>query len=178
MNWKSIRWAKHLIISNSAFAILPALLNENVKEVVAPVTTVTPVTTSTPVETVKESVVEETSEDLDPYGAAGKKPSAVERTVVKTKVTPSSKSTSFASKDEEGNKLPTDVKKPHIAIPKNAAGMQQYRSDAVSPVERLFKSMMESKSQRSKAAGLNSGGKVKSASARADGCAIRGKTRA
>jgi hypothetical protein len=131
-----------------------------------------------PDEKIKESVVEETSEDLDPYGAAGKKPSAVERTVVKTKVTPSSKSTSFASKDEEGNKLPTDVKKPHIAIPKNAAGMQQYRSDAVSPVERLFKSMMESKSQRSKAAGLNSGGKVKSASARADGCAIRGKTRA
>jgi hypothetical protein len=131
-----------------------------------------------PDEKIKESVVEETSEDLDPYGAAGKKPAAVEKTVIKTKVTPSSKSTSFASKDEEGNKLPTDVKKPHIAIPKNAAGMQQYRSDAVSPVERLFKSMMESKSQRSKAAGLNSGGKVKSASARADGCAIRGKTRA
>lgn len=36
MNWKSIRWAKHLIISNSAFAILPALLNEKVKEVIAP----------------------------------------------------------------------------------------------------------------------------------------------
>ena len=36
MNWKSILYAKHLIISNSAFAILPALLNENVKEVIAP----------------------------------------------------------------------------------------------------------------------------------------------
>lgn len=35
-NWKSILFAKHLIISNSAFAILPALLNENVKEVIAP----------------------------------------------------------------------------------------------------------------------------------------------
>ena len=35
-NWQSIRYAKHLIISNSAFAILPALLNENVKEVIAP----------------------------------------------------------------------------------------------------------------------------------------------
>lgn len=35
-NWRSIRYAKHLIISNSAFAILPALLNENVKEVIAP----------------------------------------------------------------------------------------------------------------------------------------------
>lgn len=36
INWKAIRYAKHLIISNSAFAILPALLNENVKEVIAP----------------------------------------------------------------------------------------------------------------------------------------------
>lgn len=36
LNWRSIRYAKHLIISNSAFAILPALLNENVKEVIAP----------------------------------------------------------------------------------------------------------------------------------------------
>ena len=31
----------------------------------------------------------ETSADLDPYGAAGKKPASVERTVVKTKVSPS-----------------------------------------------------------------------------------------
>lgn len=36
LNWRSIRYAKHLIISNSAFAILPALLNENVKEIIAP----------------------------------------------------------------------------------------------------------------------------------------------
>lgn len=35
-NWQSIRYAKHLILSNSAFAIIPALLNENVKEVIAP----------------------------------------------------------------------------------------------------------------------------------------------
>lgn len=35
-NWKSIRYAKHLILSNSSFGILPALLNEDVKEVIAP----------------------------------------------------------------------------------------------------------------------------------------------
>lgn len=35
-NWRSVRSAKNLIISNSAFAIIPALLNENVKEVIAP----------------------------------------------------------------------------------------------------------------------------------------------
>jgi hypothetical protein len=86
----------------------------------------------------------------------------------------------LTSKDEEGNKLPTDVKKPYIAIPKNAAGMKQYRSDVESPAERLWKSITGSKSQRTAAAekGMKSGGKVKSASARADGCAIRGKTKA
>lgn len=36
VNWRAVRCAKHLIISNSAFAILPALLNEDVKEVIAP----------------------------------------------------------------------------------------------------------------------------------------------
>jgi hypothetical protein len=107
---------------------------------------------------------------------------AVEKTVVKTKVSPAKSSSrefkSLTNKDEEGNKLPTDVKKPYIAIPKNAAGMQQYRSDAVSPMERLFKSLTETKSQRSKAAGLKSGGSIKSsASKRGDGIAQRGKTR-
>lgn len=36
LNWRAIRYAKHLILSNSSFAILPALLNEDVKEVIAP----------------------------------------------------------------------------------------------------------------------------------------------
>lgn len=31
LNWRSIRYAKYLILSNSSFAILPALLNENLK---------------------------------------------------------------------------------------------------------------------------------------------------
>ncbi len=35
-NWRSVRYAKHLILANSAFGIIPALLNENVKEVLAP----------------------------------------------------------------------------------------------------------------------------------------------
>ena len=34
-NWRSIRYAKHLILSNSSFAILPALLNENA-DIIAP----------------------------------------------------------------------------------------------------------------------------------------------
>jgi len=123
----------------------------------------------------------ETSSDLDPYGAASKKPASVERTVVKTKVEPlkSKEFKSLTNKDEEGNKLPTDVKKPFIAIPKNAAGMQQFRSDAESPIGKLFRSMTESKSQRTKAAEkpMKKGGSVSSASKRGDGCAMKGKTR-
>lgn len=36
INWRSIRYAHYLILSNSSFAILPAWLNENVKKVIAP----------------------------------------------------------------------------------------------------------------------------------------------
>lgn len=36
MDWRQVRYAKHLIIANSSFYILPALLNEEVKEVLAP----------------------------------------------------------------------------------------------------------------------------------------------
>lgn len=36
VNWRSIRYAKYLILSNSSFAILPALLNEEAKIIIAP----------------------------------------------------------------------------------------------------------------------------------------------
>ena len=35
-NWRSVRYAKHLIIANSSFYILPSLLNEQVREIYAP----------------------------------------------------------------------------------------------------------------------------------------------
>ena len=35
-NWRSIRYAKYLLLSNSSFAILPALLNQDVKKIIAP----------------------------------------------------------------------------------------------------------------------------------------------
>jgi hypothetical protein len=35
-NWRSVRYAKHLVLSNSSFAILPAHLNEEVREIIAP----------------------------------------------------------------------------------------------------------------------------------------------
>lgn len=36
LNWCNIRYAMYLILSNSSFAILPALLNENAKTIIAP----------------------------------------------------------------------------------------------------------------------------------------------
>lgn len=36
LNWRAVRYAKHLIIANSSFYILPALLNESVDKVIAP----------------------------------------------------------------------------------------------------------------------------------------------
>jgi hypothetical protein len=35
-NWRSISYAKYLILSNSSFAILPALLNQNAEKIIAP----------------------------------------------------------------------------------------------------------------------------------------------
>lgn len=36
LNWLAVRYAKHLILSNSAFGIIPALLNEKAQEIIAP----------------------------------------------------------------------------------------------------------------------------------------------
>lgn len=36
LNWRSIRYAKYLIISNSSFAWFPAWLNQDVKKIIAP----------------------------------------------------------------------------------------------------------------------------------------------
>ena len=60
-------------------------------------------------------------------------------------------------------------KKPYIDIPKRAAGMQQFRSDAESPVGRMLKKLYATK--------MKAGGSVSSASKRADGIATKGKTR-
>lgn len=36
LNWRSIRYAHYIILSNSSFGILPALLNEQAKKIIAP----------------------------------------------------------------------------------------------------------------------------------------------
>ena len=128
-----------------------------------------------PDEKIKESVVEESSKDLDPYGAASKKPTAVEKTVVKTKVTPSSKIE--PEWDDNKTALPTKVKAASPDKKTESKGEEKSFLKGTKGYKNfgdLFKSMRESAGITS----YNSGGKVKSASARADGCAIRGKTRA
>lgn len=35
-NWRSIRFAHYLIVGNSSFSIIPSLINENVKKIIAP----------------------------------------------------------------------------------------------------------------------------------------------
>jgi hypothetical protein len=103
-------------------------------------------------------------------------PKEVEKTVVKTKVSPTKKSETVKSVTA------SEDKKPYIDIPKSSdIGLRQFRSDGVSPVERLIKSLTGSKSQRTMAAekGMKKGGSVKvsSASKRADGCCVKGKTK-
>ena len=119
-------------------------------------------------------------EGLSSYGEQNE-PEEIEKTVVKTKVTPSKKAAMVSEKKTEVK----EDKKPYIDIPKDSAiGMRQFRSDGVSPMERLFKSLTESKSSGKKVAGrgmpptkMKAGGKVSSASKRGDGCAQRGKTK-
>lgn len=36
LNWRSVRYAKFLLIANSAFYIIPSLLNENAEKIIAP----------------------------------------------------------------------------------------------------------------------------------------------
>ena len=115
-------------------------------------------------------------EGLSSFGEQNE-PEAIEKTVVKTKVTPSKKA---AVVEEKATEVKTD-KKPYIDIPKDSSiGMRQFRSDGVSPMERLFKSI-SGKSQRTTAAEkkMAKGGvaKASSASKRGDGCAQRGKTK-
>lgn len=81
------------------------------------------------------------------------------------------------------------VKKKYIDIPKNAPiGMRQFKSDEESPIGRLFRKVTGGSKKPSKPSkpaddepmvAAKKGGLMRSsASKRADGCAVRGKTRA
>ena len=140
----------------------------------------------------------ETSADLDPYGAAGKKPASVERTVVKTKVSPSrdfdATDTSVSTPKKSSVKDLKDVVKP-FSMPKSfkesGGNTTPKKSTANMPSMKISLpdplSNFDSKGRRTGGKdfelGVKKGGAIKkmamggSASKRADGCAVKGKTR-
>ena len=149
---------------------------------------------------VKKAVLEETSSDLDPYGAADKKPTSVEKTVVKTKVTPAPKSTT----EDVKAPLPTKAKSDALkqlredigtgSMPKSftAAGGNTKASKSTATLPSVKFSMpdplagFDSKGKRYSGRDTDDrrkGGVIKkmsnggSASSRGDGIAKRGKTR-
>jgi hypothetical protein len=148
---------------------------------------------------VKKPVLEETSSDLDPYGAADKKPTSVERTVVKTKVTPTSKSRDFDTTEIETVKPKSDALKKlredigTKSMPKSftAAGGNTKAVKSKGDIPSLRFSMpdplagFDSKGKRYSGRDTDDrrkGGAIKmakggSASSRGDGIAQRGKTR-
>jgi len=138
---------------------------------------------------------QETSDDLDPYGAANKKPVAVEKTVVKTKVTPSSKLRDFDTTETEV----VTPKKSSLkelrdvvgtsSLPKSfteaGGNMSAKKSNASMPSMKIRLpdplANFDSRGKRlqSRDFDYKKGGSVKtsSASKRADGIAQRGKTK-
>ena len=121
----------------------------------------------------------ETSFDLDPYGAASKTPTIkkVKKTTVKE--TPKSKDIKKAVTDI--NEMPEKLRGPNYKV---FDSVRLPSKPSVKPD--LAKKMAERKrvsnasemDYSNSVSMLKSGGKVSSASKRADGCAVRGKTRA
>jgi hypothetical protein len=138
----------------------------------------------------------ETSADLDPYGAAGKKPASVERTVVKTKVSPSRDfDTTDSSVSKPKKNAVEDLKK--IVSPsmpksfKESGGNTTPKKSTTSFPSMKFSlpdplAQFDAKGKRYSGRDTEDrkkGGAIKkmamggSASKRADGCAVKGKTR-
>ena len=149
---------------------------------------------------VKKTVAEETSSDLDPYGAADKKPTSVEKTVVKTKVTPSPKSDSEDTKTSLPSKSKSETVKQlretigTATMPKSftAAGGTNKSSRSTVNMPSMKISIpdplagFDAKGKRYSGRDTDDrrkGGVIKkmssggTASKRADGIAMRGKTR-
>jgi hypothetical protein len=139
----------------------------------------------------------ETSSDLDPYGAASKKPASVERTVVKTKVSPSrdfdttdtsvSKPKKNAVEDLKKVVSPSSMPKSfkesggNTTPKKSTASMPSMKFNLPDPLAQF-----DAKGKRYSGRDTEDrkkGGAIKkmamggSASKRADGCAMKGKTR-
>jgi hypothetical protein len=141
---------------------------------------------------------QETSADLDPYGAAGKAPTAVEKTVVKTKVTPSrdfdTTETSVATPKKSSVKEAKEAisvgsfpksfseSKGNTKATKTTADLSGFKFKLPDPLAG-FNSKGQRNSGKDFELGVKKGGAIKkmamggSASKRGDGCAVKGKTR-
>jgi hypothetical protein len=122
-----------------------------------------------------ESITEDVRERaMKSVSGGDSKPVTVTKT--KTSVTaPKSKlpMPDYSNEDLDKMGLNEDLKpkkKPYIDIPdKSSIGVRQFKSDATSPIGRMFKKLYGK--------GMKAGGSVSSASKRADGIATKGKTR-
>jgi len=118
----------------------------------------------------------ETSYDLDPYGAASK---TVKKSTVKE--TPKSKDIKKAVTDI--NEMPEKLRGPNykvsdsVRLP-NKPSVKPDLSKKMAERKRVSNVTDSEMDYSNSVSMLKSGGKVSSASSRADGCAIRGKTRA
>jgi hypothetical protein len=122
------------------------------------------------------SINKETAEDNDPYGATKKSaPKAASKATpkaapkaapkVETKTTPKVETKSQPDSDRE----------------ENSSWMRQFRKDeakAAASTKAVPELVRKAYQDAAKIKPMKEGGKVSSASKRADGCAIRGKTRA
>jgi hypothetical protein len=131
----------------------------------------------------------ETSADLDPYNAASKSSTSEtpKKTAPKATPTPAPKAepkvATKSSSWEDDSKIPalkTNVTNRVKANPTYTAPPKMDAADRVKKEREKAASKKTSSYTADHTMGnpMRSGGKVKSASARADGCAIRGKTRA
>ena len=140
----------------------------------------------------------ETSADLDPYNAASKKPASVERTVVKTKVSPSrdfdttdtsvSKPKKNAVEDLKKVVSPSSMPKSfkesggNTTPTKSKADMPSMKISLPDPLSK-FDSKGRRNTGKDFELGIKKGGAIKkmamggSASKRGDGIAMKGKTR-
>ena len=110
-----------------------------------------------------------------------KKEAVDSKTEVSTpKVTPSSKAESkpeVTAKKTTVQEFKESLKTPNIARPYKKSDIEKPKSKT-DLIELKFGSLTKKLREKAGITSYKSGGKVKSASSRADGCAVRGKTRA
>jgi hypothetical protein len=122
------------------------------------------------------SMNKETAEDNDPYGATKKSaPKAASKATPKAETKAAPKVEPKATPKAETNSQPDSDRE------ENSSWMRQFRKDeakAAASTKAVPELVRKAYQDAAKIKPMKAGGKVSSASSRADGCAVRGKTRA